>query len=135
MGQAVACVALGVMPDKALWKEIRSKLEDVDEDGHSEGWKEGLKLEPNAESSMTDRMAVIGYVVALDGSADYKCPGARSDVPDLPLCASEETVCRLLGSMYVNKARKHWDAFAKWAETHGVKMPEPEFILTQVEIA
>lgn len=135
MGQAVTCVAFGVFLDNALRVKIRSHLEVVGDDGFYDGWKPGLRVEPNAESCMTGRWAVIGYVVALDGGDDYKCPGARSDVPDLPLCASEETVCSILGIKYVNKARKHWDSFAGWAREHGVKMPDPEFIVTQVEIA
>jgi len=134
MGQAVTCVALGVMPDKALWKEIHTKLEEVDDEGFSEGWKTGLKDEPNAESGMTDRMAVVGYVVALDGSA-YSCPGARTEVPDLPLCASQETITKLLGAKHVKMAHRRWAAFSAWAEKNGVAMPEPEFIVTQVEIA
>lgn len=130
MGQAVTCVALGVVPDKALWKEIRKKLQEKDGD-----WGEGLTREPNAESSMTDRMAVLGYVVALDGDADYKCPGARTDVPDLPLCASVDAVVTILGLKYVSLAQRQWNDFEAWAKKRGVKLPEPEFIVTQVEIA
>lgn len=129
MGQAVAAVALGIIKTKELEKEIQKKLQDEDGD-----WKKGIgKNEPNADSGMTDRFDVLGFVVALSGD-DYSCPGARKDIPDLPL-GDVDKAAALIGPKYISAGRKKWDAFAAFAKRYGVELPEPTLIVTEVEIA
>lgn len=130
MGQAVAAVAVGIIKTKELDVAILTKLLDP-EDGE---WKKGLgKNEPNAHSGMTDRFDVLGFVVALEGHAG-SCPDARIGIPDLPL-GDVDKVTALIGPKYIAAGRKKWKAFAAFAKRHGVTLPEPTLILTEVEIA
>lgn len=130
MGQVVAAVALGIIKSKELDKEISAKLQDP-EFGE---WKKGAgRNEPNADSGMTDRFNVLGFVVALSGD-DHSCPGARKDIPDLPL-GDVDKAAALIGPKYIAVGRKKWDAFAEFAKKHGVNLPEPTLVVTEVEIA
>lgn len=130
MGQAVAAVALGIIKTKAMDKEIRIKLQESEWGT----WLPGLgKNEPNADSGMTDRFNILGFVVALAGE-DSKCPGARNDVPDLPIGNLDEAE-RIIGPNHIAAGRAKWVAFARFARKHGVILPDPTLIVTEVEIA
>lgn len=130
MGQTRAAIAYGILLDEAKKKEVDDKLKEPE---YGE-WKKGVgKNEPNANCGMTDRFNVLGFVVAVDGDADEH-PGARADIPDLPL-GNPEVVEELLGKKYIEKGRKKWETFAAWAKKHGVELSTPTLILTEVETA
>lgn len=118
MGQTTAAVAVGIIPDKALWKEM------MDDEG--EHIWEAMPYKKHPECG--EDHDCIAFAAAVLNGADDDDGSLR--------------VSALLSSFAdkypkdVKRARKKWDTFAAWLlKKHDVTLPSPELLLMVTERA
>lgn len=125
MGQQIAALMMGA----ELTDELNSKITDKRHDGEWI-WDIG---KPSIDYRKTPKMSeagdAIGFAYAISGGSER----------DMATMGDESIPVSQIGKAYPDeraKATEKWRAFAAWLKQHrGVDLPEPEIILTCIEVA
>jgi hypothetical protein len=125
MGQQVTALIVGV----DLGDDLHEKLTDK-ESGGDFVWDVGKPLLDCRKTPTTSETGdALGFAYAISGGSE----------DDMATMGEESIPVRRLADAYPKeraKAEKKWRTFAKWVKEHrGVDLPEPEIILTCIEVA
>lgn len=124
MGQQVAALMVGA----ELTDELNDKL--IDKEDGEWIWDMGKpSIDYRKTPNRSEAGDAIGFAYAISGGSE----------DDMATMGEESILVSEIGRAYPKeraKAEKKWRAFAEWLKKHrGVDLPEPEIILTAIEVA